>query len=94
MTTLKTRCDAKNVLRCSPADDVADVPTESIDVGNVSVDVASDVGVANVGDVLSVTCRSVGDASPKYNIGHRPKRERLSRGEPRITTPPHDAKVG
>ncbi|VDP12063.1 unnamed protein product [Heligmosomoides polygyrus] len=54
--TLKTRCDAKNVLRCFLVDDVA---AESID------DVVDDVG--DVGDGLS--CRSVGDSSPKYNIG-------------------------
>ncbi|VDO98946.1 unnamed protein product [Heligmosomoides polygyrus] len=57
MMTLKTRCDAKNVLRCSPVDDVADV--------------ASDVGVAEVGNGPSA---SVGDASPKYNIGQNTAR--------------------
>ncbi|VDO68027.1 unnamed protein product [Heligmosomoides polygyrus] len=41
MITSKTRCDAKNVLRRSPVDDVDDV-------GDVSGDLASDVGVADV----------------------------------------------
>ncbi|VDO62179.1 unnamed protein product [Heligmosomoides polygyrus] len=62
MKTLKTGCDAKNVLRCSPGDDFA---TESID------GVASDVGVADVGDELSVMCT---DASPKYNISLKARR--------------------
>ncbi|VDP20359.1 unnamed protein product, partial [Heligmosomoides polygyrus] len=55
------RCDAKNVLRCFLVGNVSDVAAESID--DVGV-VASGVGVADVGDGLSVTCRSVGDASP------------------------------
>ncbi|VDO18898.1 unnamed protein product [Heligmosomoides polygyrus] len=54
MMTLKTRCDAKKVLRCSPVDDIADVATYAF------------------ASPTSVTCRSVGDASTKYNIGLTP----------------------
>ncbi|VDP04753.1 unnamed protein product [Heligmosomoides polygyrus] len=57
MMTLKTLSDARNALRCSPVNVVPDAAPESVD----------DVG--DVGDGLSVTGRSVGDASPKYSIG-------------------------
>ncbi|VDP08559.1 unnamed protein product [Heligmosomoides polygyrus] len=58
------RSGAKNALRCSPADNVADAATESVDdVADGTDDVCGDVG-----DGLSVMGRSVGDATPKYNI--------------------------
>ncbi|VDP36929.1 unnamed protein product [Heligmosomoides polygyrus] len=81
MMILKTRSDAKNALRCSPVNDVPDAATESVDdvadvdhasVATSAMSATSVVTSASATSVTSVTGRSVGDASPKYNIGHRP----------------------
>ncbi|VDP43126.1 unnamed protein product [Heligmosomoides polygyrus] len=72
MMTLKTRSGAKNALRCSPVNDVADAATESVtDVADVD-DAYMATSATSLVTSASVTCRSVGDLSPKYIICHRP----------------------
>ncbi|VDP08753.1 unnamed protein product [Heligmosomoides polygyrus] len=55
MMTLKTRCEAKNALRCSPVDDVADVDTESLAYIATDASTTSATSVATLASPTSVT---------------------------------------